>query len=249
MKSRHVLLMTLTIMLGISLSIRAADTQDNRIESSAEGSYTFKHYLKHDHVKVHSKDGAVTLTGTVSEGYHRTLARETVGGLPGVKSVDDQIKVKEDVAAENSDAWIQAKVKTALLFHRNVSALVDVNVRNGVVFLKGKAHSEAEKDLTAEYAKDVEGVKDVKNEMTVAGASKRNKETLSDKIDDASVTAQIKIALLSHRSTSALNTHVETRDGVVSLTGKAKNGAEKDLVTKLVEDIDGVKSLNNNMTY
>jgi len=52
----------------------------------------------------------------------------------------------------------------------------------------------------------------------------------------------------SHRSTSAVNTTVTTTDGVVTLGGKAKNAAEKDLVTKLVTDINGVKSVVNNMS-
>jgi osmotically-inducible protein OsmY len=54
--------------------------------------------------------------------------------------------------------------------------------------------------------------------------------------------------LLSHRSTSALKTKVETTDGVVTLSGIAKNAAEKSLVTKLVTDIDGVTSVINNMS-
>ena len=33
--------------------------------------------------------------------------------------------------------------------------------------MRGEAANEAQKDLTTEYAKDVEGVKAVKNEMTV----------------------------------------------------------------------------------
>jgi hyperosmotically inducible periplasmic protein len=68
------------------------------------------------------------------------------------------------------------------------------------------------------------------------------------KIDDASITAQVKMTLLFHRSTSALNTKVETNDGVVTMSGKARNAAEKDLVTKLVNDVNGVKSVNNRMT-
>jgi osmotically-inducible protein OsmY len=68
------------------------------------------------------------------------------------------------------------------------------------------------------------------------------------KIDDASITAQVKITLLFHRSTSALSTKVETNDGVVTINGKASNAAEKDLVNKLVNDINGVKSVNNRMT-
>ena len=51
-----------------------------------------------------------------------------------------------------------------------------------------------------------------------------------------------------HRSTGVLRTKVETKDGVVTLGGEARNNAEKDLVTQLVSDIHGVKSVVNNMT-
>jgi osmotically-inducible protein OsmY len=54
--------------------------------------------------------------------------------------------------------------------------------------------------------------------------------------------------LLSHRSTSVLKTKVTTNDGVVTVSGQAKNEAEKALVTKLVTDINGVQSVVNNMT-
>jgi osmotically-inducible protein OsmY len=141
------------------------------------------------------------------------------------------------------------KVKTTLLFHRSVSGLkTEVNVKDGVVTLQGEATSQAQKDLATEYAKDVEGVKDVKNEMTLPKTPKKAHQTTGEKIDDASITAQVKTALLFHRSTSALKTTVATKHGVVTVGGKAKNEAEKDLVTKLVNDVNGVKSVKNRMT-
>ena len=131
-------------------------------------------------------------------------------------------------------------MKTTLLFHRSVSAgKTEVDVKDGIVTLRGEAASQAQKELTTEYAKDVEGVKDVKNEMTVSKTAKKTPRTTGEKIDDASITAQVKMALLFHRSTSALNTTVTTKHGVVTLGGKAKNAAEKDLVTKLVKDVKG----------
>ncbi len=228
-----------------------ASKMDDRIESSAKKSYVFKTYLKGDDIKIESKDGVVTLTGTVSEESHKSLARETVASLPGVKRVDNKLEVKGERPAENSDLWLKAKVKTMLLFHRNVSATeTEVDIKDGIVTLRGNADSEAQKDLTTEYVKDVEGVKEVKNQMTVSKTSKVPKasKTLGERIDDASITAQVKLTLFSHRSTSALNTKVKTDHGVVTLGGKAKNPAEKDLVTKLVTDIKGVKSVKNGMT-
>ena len=233
-------------LLAISSPVQASKT-DDLIESSAKGSYVFKTYLKGEDIKVKSKDGVVTLTGTVSGDSQKALAQETVANLPNVKSVDNQLKIK-GAPAEKSDAWLTTKVKTTLLFHRNVSAMTEVDTKDGIVNLKGEADNQAQKDLTTEYAKDVEGVKDVKNEMTLSKATKKTSRTTGDKIDDASVTAQVKTALLFHRSTSAFNTSVTTKNGVVTLTGKARNAAEKDLASKIVDDVKGVKSVKNNMT-
>jgi hyperosmotically inducible protein len=157
------------------------------------------------------------------------------------------LEVKGTPPVEMSDAWITAKVKTIFLFHKNVSAITEVNTKDRIVTLQGKAANEAQRDLTAEYAKDVEGVKGVKNEMTV-GKIAKTKRTVGQKIDDASITAQVKMTLLYHRSTSALNTSVKTKRGVVTLSGKAKNEAEKDLATKFANDVKGVKGVGNRMT-
>ncbi len=235
-------------MFIASSPLRAAST-DDRIEASAAKSYVFKTYLKDDSIKTESKDGIVTLTGTVAEASHKSLAENTVASLPGVQSVNDQLVVSGEQPAEHSDAWITTKVKTALLFHRNVSATgTTVYTKDGVVTIQGEAGSLAEKELTTEYAKDIDNVKEVKNDMTVATTPVNSSPTLGDKIDDASITAQVKSSLLSHHSTSALHTTVSTTDGVVTVGGIAKNDAEKTLVTKLVTDINGVVSVINNMT-
>jgi len=241
------LMVAAVVLLVISVPVHASK-MDNSIESSAKKSYVFKTYLKSDDIKVQSKDGVVVLTGTVSKEHHKALAQETVADLPGVKSVDNRLEVKGERPDEKSDAWISTKVKTTLLFHRSVSAVTEVNTKDGIVTLKGGADNQAQKDLTTEYAKDVEGVKDVRNEMTVSKTSKKTDRTAGEKVDDASITAQVKMALLFHRSTSALKTKVTTKHGVVTLSGKAGNAAEKDLVTKIVDDVKGVKSVKNQMT-
>jgi osmotically-inducible protein OsmY len=250
LKSTYALaLLAATGALFVTSTSLLANETDDRIEASAKKSHVFKTHLKGDSIKTESKDGVVTLTGTVASSSNKSLAEDTVESLPGVKSVDNQLKIKGESPAEYSDGWVSTKVKTTLLFHRNVSASgTDVYVKDGVVSLRGVAKSMAQKELTTEYARDVEGVKDVKNEMTVAKTPAKPDETLGEKIDDASITAQVKSSLMSHRSTSAIKTKIETTDGVVTVSGIAKNAAEKTLVTKLVTDIDGVISVVNNMT-
>ena len=250
MKAIYSLALVAAAAALLALSAPAyASKMDDRIESSAKKSYVFKTYLKEDDIKIESKNGAVTLTGIVASEYHKSLAQETMTGLPGVKSVDNRLEIKGAPPTANSDDWLRDKVKITLLFHRSVSATkTEVDVKDGIVTLRGQATSQAQKELTTEYARDVEGVKDVKNDMTLYQTSKKTRRTMGAKIDDASITAQVKMALLLHRSTSALSTTVATKHGVVTVGGKAKNTAEKDLVTKLVDDVNGVKSVKNRMT-
>jgi hyperosmotically inducible periplasmic protein len=242
------LVVAVAALVVTSVSLRATET-DDRIESSFKKSFVYKTYLKDEHITISSKDGAVTLSGAVWNDTHKPMAQDVAEALPGVKSVDNRIEVKGDRPTENSDTWVSMKVKTALVFHRNVNAhKTEVYVKEGIVTLKGEAASPAQRDLTTEFAKDVAGVKSVKNEMTVAANPEKPGETMGEQIDDASITAQVKMTLLSHRSTGVLRTKVETNDGVVTLGGKARNAAEKDLATKIVEDVHGVKSVVNNMT-
>ena len=171
-----------------------------------------------------------------------------MANLPGVKSVDNKLEVT-GAPTPSSDAWLSDKLKITLLFHRSVrSGRTEVEVKDGIATLRGRAESQAQKDLATEYAEDIDGIKEVVNEMTVAPAPENESRSVGEKIDDASITAQVKLALLLHKSTSAVRTAVATKRGVVTLTGKAGSAAERDLVKKLSEDIHGVKRVKNLMT-
>jgi osmotically-inducible protein OsmY len=248
MKLKYLALPLLAVAVTAGIGSIANAQTDGSIESAVRKSFIYKHTLSNDDIKVESKDGVVTLTGTVAEDYHKTVATEAAAAQDGVKSVDDRLELKSPGPKEGSDAWLTAKVKTALLFHRSVSGLATkIRSKDGTVTLRGVARNQAEKDLTTEFAKDVDGVKDVRNLMTVAKGPSKTRRMEKD-IDDASITAEVKLTLLFHRSTSALHTEVKTTHGVVTLSGKATSTAEKDLAEKLVGDIRGVQSVTNDIT-
>ena len=246
-KYRVTLMMGVLALLMMAGSLFASE-MDKRIESSAKKSYVFKTYLKGDDIRIHSQDGVVTLTGTVLDETHLSLAAETVANLPGVKSVDNRLEVKDDIPEKNSDAWIRMKIKSMLMLHRNLDgANTGVEVKDGRVILQGEANNPAEKDLTTEFVKDVEGVKHVDNKMTVKRSPTNRRQTLGEYIDDASIYSQIKLALLLHRGPSPFETKIIVKDGVVTVKGKAQNAAEIELVSKRIEDIPGVKTIHNQM--
>lgn len=232
----------LSVLIAGPIALLASHDTDRKIEDAAKASYNYQTVLE-DHVKVKAKDGVVTLTGTVADKDECNLAVDTVENLPGVVSVNNEIKV-ESKYPEKSDAWMAVKIRSRLLVKANVSASsTKVEVKDGHVMLTGKADNMAQKELTGIYAAEIEGVKAVHNDLVVT-----DKMTLGEKIDDASITSQVKFALLTHKSTSALKTKIKTVDGVVHVTGEAKTDAEKSLVTKLAKDVRGVNSVSNNMT-
>ncbi|MGZ8948786.1 MAG: BON domain-containing protein, partial [Candidatus Aminicenantales bacterium] len=87
----------------------------------------------------------------------------------------------------------------------------------------------------------------VDNEMTMAKTPHGDRRSVGEFIDDASIKSQIKLALLFHRGTNVFRADISVEKGVVTVSGKAKNAAEKELVTKRIEDIHGVKKIDNRM--
>ena len=235
-------------MFVTSTPVRASET-DERIESSFKQTYVYKTYLKDDAIRAEAKEGVVTLTGTVAEESHKALAQQTVANLPGVTRVDNQLAIEAGVTAGNADTWIGRKVKLALQFHRNVNGgRIGVEVKDGIVTLTGEALSVDQKELTAKYAEDIEGVKEVRNEMTVAATPEKVEGTAGTRLDDPSVTAQVMTAVMTHRSTKSINLRVATLNGEVTLTGIARSEAEKSMIAEFVGNVRGVASVKNQMT-
>jgi hyperosmotically inducible protein len=228
--------------IAAPLALLASPATDRKIEEAAKASYNYRMVLE-DHVKVKAHDGVVTLTGTVQDKDDRALAVDTVENLPGVVSVRNDIKV-EPTYEEKSDAWMAVKIRSRLLVKGNVSATsTKVDVKEGHATLTGTADNAAQKELTGIYAAEIEGIKSVKNDIAIT-----DKPTMGEKMDDASITSQVKYALLTHKATSAVKTKITTSDGVVMVSGEAASDAEKALVTKLAKDVRGVNSVSNNMT-
>lgn len=257
-----------TASVFVSAGSLAADDRDDRVVESFRHSHVYTTQLRNTDITVEVKKGVAVLKGTAENEDQRRLAEDTVRGISGVERIDNRVRVTRE-PKESSDEWITLKARSALLFHRNVSATdTHVTVRDGVVILTGTANSEAEKELAGSYANDIRGVRRVDNQIQVVNARDERREpgemkshlrikdeggdergrSAESVIDDASITAQVKSALAVRKSTSAVHTEVTTRDGIVTLRGEARNGAEKDLVTKLAENIEGVRTVHNDMT-
>ncbi len=235
-----------TVLCLAQTPIHATEA-DAGIAASITKSYIYSTYLKDDAVKLEVKEGAVVLTGQVSEASHKYLAQEVAAGAAGVVKVDNQLVVKLE-GTDKSDTWIRAKVRSVLELHRNVSdSTTQVDIKDGVITLRGEAINDVQRDLATAYAGDIKEVVRVINVMTLSPPVTTTPRPPEFRIDDVSVTALVRSALLNHRSTSALRTKVQVLDGEVSIAGIAQNATEKARVTQLVTDLHGVTSVKNMM--
>ena len=69
-----------------------------------------------------------------------------------------------------------------------------------------------------------------------------------DRVADAATTAKVKTALLADPDVKALRIDVDTRDGVVTLSGTVMNASNIERAATIAKGIDGVKSVDNRLT-
>jgi hyperosmotically inducible protein len=77
-------------------------------------------------------------------------------------------------------------------------------------------------------------------------ATERN-QTMTEKVEDGWITTKIKSEFATDKTVSAMNIHVNTDNGVVHLSGPAKNAEEVNRAIQIARSVKGVKSVRNDM--
>ena len=68
------------------------------------------------------------------------------------------------------------------------------------------------------------------------------------KVDDAGITAKVNASLAMDKDLSAVKIDVDTKDGVVTLSGPAPSASAKERASELARTVKGVSSVNNQLT-
>jgi osmotically-inducible protein OsmY len=152
-------------------------------------------------VNANAEKNDVTISGTVETQALRAkavaLAKEAHSGLVLTDKIvvkpreltreewteelarEEREKAKEageKIGASLDDAWIHTKIVAKLIGNSTTpERLINVDVVNNVVTLRGAVESAEQKVEAERVAKDTEGVKRVVNQLKVGGASKLSK--------------------------------------------------------------------------
>ncbi len=153
---------------------------DAWVTAKIQSKYFMDDEVKGRNINVDTKDGVVTLAGTVETEAQRAQAEAIARNTDGVKDVREQLQVQPAAAKPDAgtarplpnvvdtDAWITTKVRSRFFTDIHVKNMnVDVATNSGVVTLTGEVQN-AEARTTAEaLARQVDGVKQVTNKLTV----------------------------------------------------------------------------------
>lgn len=246
---KYSVVVTLAVLVFSPLGLLANADTDRKIEDAAVSSYNFRSVLR-NRVNVKAEDGIVVLSGEVLNRDEEALAEDTVRKLPGVVAVKSELELASPVH-ERADGWIALRIRGTFLLRKDVSgSQTKVTVHDGVVTLRGTADSLAQKERAGSYARAVEGVRAVNNELEVKSSARTSEIGVASPreiIDDGEITTLIQRALLTDEKTRQVNARVETHDGEVVIRGTASSVADKTVATHLARSVPGVVSVTNEM--
>lgn len=152
-------------------------------------------------------------------------------------------------ACAASDPGITTAVKSKLAADDTVKAhQIDVTTNEGVVTLTGSVDTPAAKSRAVELARGTDGVRNVVDNITVAIPPPPATDTSSNLTGDPGITAAVKTKLLADTRVSGLAIDVDTKDGVVTLTGTLPNAAAKTAAMEIARGTDNVKSVVDRLT-
>ena len=164
---------------------------------------------------VSTKNGIVTLSGTVDTIWEKDYAEEIVQTIKGVRSLLNSIKV---VPEKRTDEELRRDAHNALVHDSVVESYeVAIEVDDGTVILKGAVDSWAEKMLPERLIKGVKGVRDVINKLEI-------KEKVRP---DEELRAEIRRLLEIDPMVNEVLIHVSVENGLVTLSGNVGSLFEK----------------------
>jgi len=152
-----------------------------------------------------------------------------------------------------AEQGVEAKVKSKLAADSEVKASdITVTAKDHVVTLRGNIDSATAKDRALQLARETSGVTSVVDEIAVrtsenTGDAPDSGRSIGEKVDDAGITMAVKSKLLDDPDVKGSKIDVDTREGIVYLTGTVRSETEKTKAVQLAKDTKGVRDVQPNL--
>jgi hyperosmotically inducible periplasmic protein len=165
------------------------------------------------------------------------LAALTLAGAAGVPSSPPDLNT-------GGDDWVTVKARTALYRDlRYMGHRLSVETAQGVVTLRGKVDSEEDKAAAVEIVRSIDGVRDIRSDLTVVPPAQRTQVEATDEQIGRLIKDQLKRdpQLRSER----IDAWVDV--GVVTLTGEVNSSAASNRASEIARGVPGVRDVKNEL--
>jgi osmotically-inducible protein OsmY len=190
------------------------------------------------HIGVSVEDGVVTLTGHVESYTERIAAVRAAERVHGVRAVADEIVVEPAFSAPVDDTDLAEEIVRRFRWNVLIPEEVKVEVRDGIVTLWGEVRWSFQRKAAERAVRDVRGVRDVDNQITVKSREKPKPEEIERRIADTIE----RMADLEARRIA-----ITTTDGAVRLRGTVHSLYEKRLAEEAALATPGVTKIENDL--
>jgi len=189
-------------------------------------------------VEVLDDAGDIVLRGTVGSLVQRAEAMRAAGAVPGVRHVEDGLRVHVMGIDGRTDADTGAAVLDALIADDEVHARdVEVDVDDGAVTLRGLVEIASQRERAQRIAMAVPGVTSVVNQLRV---------WLTVSADD--VAERVTDAIGRDAIVGADAVAVTVRDNDVTLSGTVGSVEHRDAARRAAEGAPGVAAVHDELT-
>ena len=152
------------------------------------------------------------------------------------------------VAASSTEKGLSTSVSDGLIFTKihdkfvqadaSLSTALNVTVNDGAVLLTGKVKTPEEKVLATKLSWEVKGVREVVNEVQIT-----DKSSLKDVAKDLAAGAQLRSKLIGDTKVSSLNFSIDVVNGIVYLSGVARDTEEMNRVVSHARELRFAKQV------
>jgi osmotically-inducible protein OsmY len=187
-------------------------------------------------LNISTKDGIVTLRGSVPHYFEKSQAEEAVQRVSGVRAIANEVEVDLMGSYERSDEQIAEAALNAIEWSYSAAKDLKITVEKGWITLKGEADWDYQRVAAKNAVSKLMGVCGVTNYITV------KTKILSSDIKKRIEQAFVRSAIADGRTIS-----VSVTGGVAKLSGSVHSFSEKSKAENVAWMAPGITTVQNNL--